>query len=139
MKTSHKGVYRVMKTSESISPKATQTAMYRKHVSLRVKTLAQFAIFAIVVVVIVLLTTYPRAQSVLTKRLQQTGMDEFKYIEKLSQLYFTTAKNTFSTLLTANEIVSVDNSITSYLNKKTPNGVSEMKPEPGSYEESVNN
>ena len=42
-------------------------------------------------------------------------------------------------MLLLDQIVSVDNSITSYKYKKTPTGVSEMKPAPGSYEESVNN
>ncbi|MGP1529065.1 MAG: methyl-accepting chemotaxis protein [Treponema sp.] len=124
-----------MKTYESISHAMPQTGTHRKHTSLRVKTFAQFALF---VVLIVLLTIYPQAKRIITKRLQQTGIDEFKYIEKLSQLYFATAKDTFSTLLSLDQIVSVDNSITSYKDKKTPTGVSEMKPVPGSYEESVN-
>ena len=128
-----------MKASTSISHAIPQTDTNRKHISLRVKIFVQFAVFAVFVVLIVLLTMYPKAKRVLTKRLQQTGSDEFKYIEKLSNLYFTTAKDTFSTLLSLDQIVSVDNSITSYKNKKTPNGVSEMKPIPGSYEESVNN
>ena len=128
-----------MKTSESISYAIPQTGIHRKYSSLRVKTFVQFAVFALFIVLIVLLTIYPQAKRVLTKRLQQTGADEFEYIEKLSQLYFATAKDTFSTLLSLDQIVSVDNSITSYKYKKTPTGVSEMKPAPGSYEESVNN
>ena len=128
-----------MNTSESISQEAYLTGTSRKYTSLRVKTFAQFAVFALFIVLIVLLTIYPQAKRILTKRLQQTGSDEFKYIEKLSQLYFSAAKDTFSTLLSLDQIVSVDNSITSYKYKKTPTGVSEMKPAPGSYEESVNN
>ena len=128
-----------MKTSKSISYETHQTGKRRKYVSLRVKTFAQFAIFAIFIVLIVFFTIYPQAKRVLNKRLQQTGLDDFKHIEKLSKLYFETAKDTFYTLLSLDEIVSVDNSITSYKDKKTPTGVSEMKPEPGSYEESVNN
>ncbi len=128
-----------MKTSESVSYVTSQTGTQRKYISLRVKTFAQFAVFAILVVLIVLLTIYPQAKRILAKRLQQTGIDEFKSIEKLSQLYFAAAKDTFSTLLLLDQIVSVDNSITSYKYKKTPTGVSEMKPAPGSYEESVNN
>ena len=123
-----------MKTSKSIS-----YAKHQKYVSLRVKASIQFAIFAIFVVLIVLLTIYPQAKRVLNKRLQQTGLDEFKSIEELSRLYFSAAKDTFSTLISLDQIVSIDNSITSYKDRKTPNGVSEMKPIPGSYEESVNN
>ena len=128
-----------MKTPKEISQETYLTGTSRKYTSLRVKTFVQFAVFAIFIVLMVLLTIYPQAKRVLTKRLQQTGSDEFKYIEKLSQLYFTAAKDTFSTLLSLDQIVSVDNSITSYKYKKTPTGVSEMKPAPGSYEESVNN
>ena len=128
-----------MNTSESISSVTPQTDSHRKYISLRVKTFVQFVIFALFIVLIVLLTIYPQAKRVIAKRLQQTGIDEFNYVEKLSQLYFATAKDTFSTLLSLDQIVSVDNSITSYKDKKTPTGVSEMKPAPGSYEESVNN
>ena len=134
-----KEVYHTMKTSESISSVTPQIDSHRRYISLRIKTFVQFAVFAIFIVLIVLLTIYPQAKRVLTKRLQQTGSDEFKYIEKLSQLYFAAAKDTFSTLLSLDQIISVDNSITSYKDKKTPTGVSEMKPAPGSYEESVNN
>ena len=128
-----------MKSSESISSVTPQTDSPQKYISLRIKTFVQFAVFALFIVLIVLLTIYPQAKRVITKRLQQTGIDEFNYVEKLSQLYFAAAKDTFSTLLSLDQIVSVDNSITSYKDKKTPTGVSEMKPVPGSYEESVNN
>jgi len=128
-----------MKISESISSIIPQTDSSQKYISLRIKTFVQFAVFALFIVLIVLLTMYPQAKRVITKRLQQTGIDEFNYVEKLSQLYFAAAKDTFSTLLSLDQIVSVDNSITSYKDKKTPTGVSEMKPVPGSYEESVNN
>ena len=134
-----KEVHHTMKTSVAVPNEASQTGMQQKHTSLRVKIFAQFAIFALFVVLIVLLTLYPQARLLLTKRLQQTAQDKFNHIEKLSQLYFAAAKDTFSTLLSLDQIVSVDNSITSYKNKKTPNGVSEMKPIPGSYEDSVNN
>ena len=128
-----------METFESISYETNQTNKVRKYVSLRLKAFMQFAIFAIFIVMIVLLTIYPQAKRVLNKRLEQTGADEFKSIEELTQLYFATAKDTFSTLISLDQIVSVDNSITSYKDKKTPTGVSEMKVAPGSYEESVNN
>jgi hypothetical protein len=128
-----------MKTSQPISYATHRTDTNRKHISLRIKAFVQFAIFAIFIVLIVLLTIYPQAKRVLNKRLEQTGFDEFKSIEELSQLYFLAAKDIFSTLLSLDQIVSVDNSITSYKDKKTPTGVSEMKPIPGSYEESVNN
>ena len=127
-----------MNTSKSISYATHQTGTYRKRISLRVKAFMQFATFAIFIVLIVLLTIYPQAKRVLNKRLEQTGSDEFKSIEELSQLYFVAAKDTFSTLLSLDQIVSVDNSITSYKDKKTPTGISEMKPIPGSYEDSVN-
>ena len=128
-----------METFESISYETNQTNKVRKYVSLRLKAFMQFVIFAIFIVMIVLLTIYPQAKRVLNKRLEQTGADEFKSIEELTQLYFATAKDTFSTLISLDQIVSVDNSITSYKDKKTPTGVSEMKVAPGSYEESVNN
>lgn len=118
-----KEVYHTMKTSESISSVTPQIDSHRRYISLRIKTFVQFAVFAIFIVLIVLLTIYPQAKRVLTKRLQQTGSDEFKYIEKLSQLYFAAAKDTFSTLLSLDQIISVDNSITSYKDKKTPTGV----------------
>ena len=110
----------------------------KKYISLRVKVFIRFAVFAASVVLIVLLTLYPQAKRLLTEHLQQTGQEEFKHIEKLSQLYFADAKNTFSTLLSLDPIVSVDDSITSYKNKKTPGGVSKMIPVAGSYEDTVN-
>ena len=123
-----------------VRPQTSEQAVPRqKYIGLRVKIFVQFAVFAVFVVFVVLLTIYPQAKRLLTKRLQQTGLDEFIHIETVSQLYFSTAKDTFSTLLSLDPIVSTDNSITSYKYKKSPNGVSEMKPIPGSYEDSVNN
>ena len=88
-----------MKPSAAISHAAEQHMPHQKQTSLKVKIFAQFAVLAVFVVLIVLLTLYPQAKRLLTKRLHQTAQDEFNYIEKLSQLYFTTAKDTFSTLL----------------------------------------
>ena len=113
-------------------------SMNQKYIGLRVKVFIRFVLFAASIVLIVLLTLYPQAKRLLIERLQQTGQEEFTHIEKLSQLYFADAKNTFSTLLSLDPIVSVDDSLTSYKDKKTPGGVSKMIPVSGSYEDTVN-
>ena len=108
-----------------------------KQVSLRVKIFIRFVLFALLVACTLVLTLYPQANKRLTEQLKQTAEGEFMHIEKLAQLYFADAKDVFMTVLTHDIITSPDNSITSYINKKTPAGSSPMNPEPGSYEDSV--
>ncbi len=109
----------------------------KKQISLRIKIFIQFVLFALLVACILVLTLYPQASRLLNERLKQTAQEEFMHIEKMAKLYFSSAKDIFSTILTDDIITSPDNSITSYKDKKTPGGLSPMNPEPGSYEDSV--
>ncbi|MGP1459110.1 MAG: methyl-accepting chemotaxis protein, partial [Treponema sp.] len=108
-----------------------------RQVSLRVKIFIRFVLFAFLVACTLVLTLYPQARRLLNEQLKQTAEGEFTHVEKMAQLYFAGAKDVFSTVLTHDIIVSPDTGITSYIDKKTPNGSSPMNPEPGSYEDSV--
>ena len=104
--------------------------------SIKTKFSLIFLLFPIVILVFTF-TNYNRNKAFFEMQINEHSNIGFENANQLFSIYFSELDNIIRTFASQEVIRREDASITSYKDKKTPQGISKMEPIKGSYEEDV--
>ena len=115
---------------------SARTERGRRTLSLKVKFFIVFLFFPLCLTGF-MIASYMRDKAFFTQQLEQSVHIEFENTERLLSMYFANTVNIIRTFAASELITAEEADITSYKDKHTASGVSQMICTPGSYEARV--
>lgn len=137
-RTVQAGIYQEIFMTQTSNGSLNESTKYVKHGrhSIKLKFLVSFMLFPLCFSIFMIIN-YLRDSVFFENQIINSAHSNHSDSTQLLTMYFSDIENLIRTFSSSDLMTSETADITSYVERKTPKGVSEMICEPGSYEESV--